>query len=334
VHEFSSADGVRLRLTRYRGGERGPVMLTHGLGVSSLIFTIDTIEPNLTEYLYARGFDVWLLDSRASIDLASASTQFTADEIANQDYPAAVAAVREVTASPTVQIVAHCFGSTTFAMAMLAGLQGVRAAVCSQVATHLLAPPVMEIKCGLHVPELLEVLGVPSLTAYVDDRATWHERLFDLAVGLWPDGGSQGCDSPVCRRITFMYGPLYQHDQLTPATHDALPEMFGVANVHALDHLARMVRTGHVCAADGTDAYLPNLDRLAIPIAFIHGSENRCFLPKSTELTYALLRERVGERLCRRHVIPGYGHIDCIFGRNAATDVYPLIVDHLSTADA
>ena len=31
----------------------------------------------------------------------------------------------------------------------------------------------------------------------------------------------------------------------------------------------------------------------------------------------------------RRHEIPGYGHIDCIFGKNAATDVFPLIVDHL-----
>ena len=28
-------------------------------------------------------------------------------------------------------------------------------------------------------------------------------------------------------------------------------------------------------------------------------------------------------------VIPGYGHIDCIFGKNAVKDVYPFIVEHL-----
>ena len=30
-----------------------------------------------------------------------------------------------------------------------------------------------------------------------------------------------------------------------------------------------------------------------------------------------------------RYVVPGYGHIDCIFGRNAVNDVYPKIVEHL-----
>ena len=30
-----------------------------------------------------------------------------------------------------------------------------------------------------------------------------------------------------------------------------------------------------------------------------------------------------------RHVIPEYGHIDCIFGKNAARDVYPYILRHL-----
>lgn len=31
----------------------------------------------------------------------------------------------------------------------------------------------------------------------------------------------------------------------------------------------------------------------------------------------------------RRHVIPDYGHIDCIFGKNAVKDVYPLILQQL-----
>ena len=45
----TTEDGKQLRLTRYRGGDRGPVVLTHGLGVSSLIFSIDTIATNLLE---------------------------------------------------------------------------------------------------------------------------------------------------------------------------------------------------------------------------------------------------------------------------------------------
>ncbi|MDQ3223269.1 MAG: GMC oxidoreductase, partial [Gemmatimonadota bacterium] len=69
IHPFTTDDGVTLRLTRYQGGSKGPVILSHGLGVSSRIFSIDTIETNLLEFLYAHGYDVWLLDFRASIEL-------------------------------------------------------------------------------------------------------------------------------------------------------------------------------------------------------------------------------------------------------------------------
>lgn len=42
-----------------------------------------------------------------------------------------------------------------------------------------------------------------------------------------------------------------------------------------------------------------------------------------------VLAQRNGSHLYRRHVVPGYGHIDCMFGKRAALDVYPLILEHL-----
>ncbi|HEV8377068.1 MAG TPA: alpha/beta fold hydrolase [Candidatus Polarisedimenticolia bacterium] len=328
VREVSTFDGVRLRLTRYRGGAKGPIILSHGLGVSSLIFSIDTIETNLLEYLFAHGFDVWLLDFRASIDLPAAATSFSGDDIASLDYPAAVEAVKQATGAASVQMVAHCFGSTTFVMAMLAGLQGVRSAVCSQIGPHIVPPKMTRLKTGLHMPSVLEALGVESLTAYADTHENWRERLLDQALKLVPIQAEERCQNPVCRRISFLYAPLYEHDQLNDATHSALHEMFGIANIRAFEHLAEMCRKRHVVAADGSEIYLPHLDRLAIPIAFIHGAENACFLPESTEITLETLREANGDLYCR-HVIPGYGHIDCIFGKDAARDVYPFILEHL-----
>lgn len=326
VYFFKTADGVQLRLTHYAGGSKGPVVLAHGLGVSSLIFAIDTVDTNLVEYLFENEFDVWLLDFRASIDLPSAASQFTADDVATKDYPAAVEKVRDLTGAGSVQVIAHCYGSTTFCMALCAGLKGVRSAVCSQIATHIVAPTANRIRTGLHLPEFLDQLGVRSLNAYVDTHADWLNRLYDRALGLYPVG--EHCNNPVCQRITFMYAPLYRHEQLNEGTHNTLHEMFGIANIHAFEGLALMTRKGHIAAADGAEAYLPNLKRMAIPIAFIHGEENECFLPMSTEITYDLLRQTNGN-LYSRSVIPGYGHIDCIFGRNAAKDVYPLILKHL-----
>jgi len=55
LHTFNALDDVPLLLTRYKGGTKGPVVLAHGLGVSSRIFSTDTIETNLTEYLVAHG---------------------------------------------------------------------------------------------------------------------------------------------------------------------------------------------------------------------------------------------------------------------------------------
>jgi cholesterol oxidase len=301
------------------------------LGVSSRIFSIDTIETNLLEYLYAHGYDVWLLDFRASIELPASAERFSADDVARYDYPAAVAKVREITTSPSVQVVVHCYGSTTFFMAMLAGLEGVRSAVSSQIATHMVCPPMTRLKSGLHLPALLDKLGVESLTAYTDSNANWSSQLYDRFLDVFPDDKEEECTSAVCHRITFMYSLLYEHAQLNSSTHDALHEMFGVANIRAMEHLALMVQAGGLRSADGQDVYLPHVDRLAIPITFIHGAENACFLPDSTAKTMKFLAQHNDSHLYRRHIVPDYGHIDCIFGKRAALDVYPLILEHLES---
>jgi cholesterol oxidase len=214
-------------------------------------------------------------------------------------------------------------------MAMLAGLTGVRSALVSQIGPHVVAPALTRMKSGLHTPELLRALGFDSLTAAASQRDDWAERLYDAALRLWPVPPGEQCTSATCRRISFLYAPLYEHDQLDAATHDALHEMFGIANVASFDHLALLVRRGQLVDAAGRDVYMPHFDRLRIPITFLHGAENACFLPESTERSLAALRAANGPAFYRRRLIPGYGHIDCIFGRDASRDVYPHVLEHL-----
>lgn len=330
VHPFVTTDGLELRLTRYAGGGKGPVVLCHGLGVSSGIFTLDTIETNLVEYLFACGYDIWLLDFRASIDLPASSARFDADVIAAIDYPEAVAEVRRLTGAASVQMVVHCFGSTVFFMSMLSGaLQGVRSAVASQATPHVQAAGLVRLKAALRVPALLAALGIDRLTAYTDDEAGWMDRAFNRSLALYPLASHERCTSATCRRISFMYSLLYKHGQLAPATHDTLNELFGVAGMTTFGHLARMVRAGHLVDARGRDVYMPHVARLAIPLRLVHGGENDCFPPAGSERTLAWLRAHNDPRLYSRVVIPGFGHIDCIFGSQAATRVYPHIVEHL-----
>lgn len=326
---FQTSDGVTLRLTRYRGGSKGPVMLSHGLGVSSLIFSIDTIEVNLLEYLYAHGYDVWLLDYRNSIALSAAALESSGDDVATRDYPAAVAKVLQLTGAPSLQAVVHCWGSTTFFMALLAGLEGVRSVVCSQIATEIRTPLATRLKTGLHLPSFLDSIGVESLTAAAQSREGLLAHIYDRSLSAYSELLTQRCNDATCHRITFLYAPLYEHDQLNQATHENLHEMFGIANIRSFVHLQKLTNTGHLVNFEGQDVYLPHLERLRLPICFIHGANNECFLPESTRLTYDTLRQKFGDGLYKRHVIPGYGHIDCIYGKNAVRDVYPLMLAHL-----
>lgn len=332
LHPFQTSDGKVLKLTRYRGGTKGPVVLTHGLGVSSLIFSIDTIETNLLESLVASGYDCWLLDYRASVDLPHARDLWTADDVATKDYPAAIAKVRAITGAATVQVLAHCFGATTFSMAMLAGLEGVRSAVISQISTDYVVPWFPQrILAYLRAPSFLDWLEIDAVDARATTADNLWERALDQALSLIvPVPVSERTHNATSNRITALYGRLYQIDQLNAATVAwGLAEMFGPANIDAFKQLALFARTGHVLDHDGNEVYLPHIDRMALPILFVHGAKNACFAPESTARTLERLSEANGRQLYERRVIPGYGHIDCIFGKTAARDVFPLIIAHL-----
>ena len=359
LHLFTTNDGVQLRLVRYRGGHKGPVVLSHAFGTSSLMYLLDTIETNVTEYLVAHGYDVWVLDYRASAGLPAAQKSFSIDDIALYDYPAAVQTVLKVTGAASVQVVAHCVGAMSLLMALCAGMQGVRSAVCSQLSAHPIVLPEIRFKAETHLPTILRAIKVDTMSPRQplgDQLSTWTQtshfdcirlwlsflkrngvqiesptrklnQFIDAALKLIPS--PEQCPSQVCQRILFIYGEPYKHDQLNTETHESIFEMFGVANMQTLKHMSQMVRAGRIVDAEGKNVYLPHFTRLAIPIAFIHGAENRQFLPETTRQTFQMLSEKNGKHLYSRYVIPRYGHLDCLIGKSAESDVFPLILDEL-----
>ena len=289
IHLVKTTDDKILKLTRYRGGHKGPVVLSHGLGVSSLIFSIDTIETNLLEYLIAAGYDCWMLDYRASIDLPYARELWTGDDVATKDYPAAVGKVRALTGAPTVQVLAHCFGATTFSMAMLAGLEGVRSAVISQISTDYIVPWFPQrLLAYMRAPALFELMGIDVIDARATTADNWRERALDKALQLIvPVPRKERTHDATSNRISALYGRLYQLDQLNNATvSSGLAEMFGEANIEAFRQLALFARRRHIVDRDGHDAYLPHAQRLALPITFIHGAEE-CVLQAGEHRAYA-----------------------------------------------
>ncbi|MEJ7766750.1 MAG: alpha/beta fold hydrolase [Chitinophagaceae bacterium] len=329
-YPVTTADNVQILLTRYNGGAKGPIMMAHPFNANRLTFSVDTIDTNLAEYFFANGFDVWLLDFRLSIFLNSSKGQHTLDEIAQYDHPAAVKMIQSVTGAATIDVLGHCVGSISLFMSLLQGLEGVRSMVSMQIASDFYPAPQVKWKAGLHVPQFLEALGIHSLTAYAEQHEDWENKLYDKFLTLYGDAVAGSCTNPVCHRMSFMFGPLFEHTNLNAATHTALIEMVGVANMTTYDQLTRMLRANKLLSAKGEDVYMPNYKRLAIPITFLHGEANQVFDPKSTLTTFTNLVNENGSHLYQRFLIPGYGHNDCLIGKNAINDVYPYMLQHFN----
>ena len=133
---------------------------------------MDTVETNLLEYLYEAGYDVWLLDFRFSIllpDGRGSSSLRRSGHAATTRRPSTPSL--RLTGRPSLQVVAHGVGSSTLTMALLSGLTGVRAAVCSQVSTHLELPLLSQAKAALRLTTLAEAAGITTMTADVSRRA-------------------------------------------------------------------------------------------------------------------------------------------------------------------
>jgi cholesterol oxidase len=328
-HEGSEVgDDAWLRLTRYEGGRRGPVLLAPGFGMSAMSFIGGTIGTNLTEHLVAKGYDVWLFDYRAGIDLPSSRTSFTLDDIATSDWPAAVGEVLRVTGAPSVQAVGHCVGSASLMMALASGsLTDVRSAVCMQFPLHPETSLLNQAKARLGVGSLLGRLGLDRVAPFTGGSIL--AKALDLGLRAVPMRSGERCDKPVCRWINAIYGCTHRHAQLNDATHDRIDNMFGVGNLSALDHMALMIRTRKVVAADGSDVYTSHPERLRLPVLLVQGDRNDIFRPEGSLRTLRWLQGANDPSLYERVVLPGYAHLDALIGRDAPTDVFPVVSGHL-----
>ncbi|NNE81522.1 MAG: alpha/beta fold hydrolase [Silicimonas sp.] len=344
--------GVFLKLTRFKGGTKGPVILANGFGTKASSFATPTVEENVVQTLYRGGYDVWLFDYRGSGDIEASLQPFDLDDVAQRDWPSAIDLVTDITGQEKVQVLVHCVGSMTLFMAVLAGEERVRSIISSQLSAHaitnwfkfaqadsrtagMLANGLPRKLWGLAEmlplgPDLTQVAktGLPN----VDPRSpsqTGCSQDFDHAVDgmLWkvPAFAPVPCYSPTCHRINFIFGPSYRHAQLNQETHNSIAHMFGPVSSTPFLHLARIFRTGHPVSADGETNYLDHPERLSMPIHFFAGGRNQEMLPEATLRTLTWLEtsnNRKGASPYTRKVYPDYGHMDCFIGKTAHLDIF------------
>jgi hypothetical protein len=334
VIPFTAGDGLQCNLINVRGPgspSKGPVLLVHGAGVRANIFRAPSGR-NLVEVLAGEGWDVWLENWRASIDIPH--NHWTLDQAAVHDHPRAVQEVCRATGHEQIKAVIHCQGSTSFMMSALAGLvPEVTTIVSNAVSVHPKVPLLANAKLRSLTPLTARALGYLN-PQWGRQGAPW---LIPKLVDFWIRATHHECDNPVCKWSSFVYGAgkptLWRHENLNAATHEWLSGEFADVPLTFFSQILRCVEKGRLLSVDG----LPELpaDFVAQPpktdarIAFLAGAKNACFVAESQRESHAWYEGFAGPRRATLHVFDEYGHLDVFMGARASRDIFPVIVSEL-----
>lgn len=332
VLPLTALDGTALTLVRVRGrhpATRDPVMLVHGAGVRAELFR-PPLPRTLIDALLDDGWDVWLLNWRASIDLEP--IPWTLDQAAAYDHPAAVRFVLEATGAQRLKAIVHCQGSTSFTMAAVSGLvPEVDTVITNSVSLHPVIPRFSTIKIGRVAPVVSRLL--PHVSPAWGDKP---DGLLSRAMVSFVRATHHECDNSVCRMVSFIYGTgwpaLWSHDNLDEVTHDWIRGEFGKCPMSFFAQMDRCSRAGHLVPVDDLPAlpssFVARAPQTDARFVFLAGEDNRCFLPESQQRSFDFFaKHRPGRDTLHR--ISGYGHLDVFFGREACRDTYPLILEEL-----
>ncbi|KAL9078109.1 MAG: hypothetical protein Q9157_002964 [Trypethelium eluteriae] len=335
-YTLETRDGVKVQLERYDGMSPGlgrskiegpPVLFlpgVTGVGAKHNLFALPYLRCNMVKYFTERGYRCYALTPRWGCEesVAKRSTVYDCrlDVVAALDFINALE-------SQKPYVVAHCQGSVCLGMGLLDGtirsdrILGISA---NSVFIHQTFAYWNSLKgrttALINIYEMLSGNFFPM----VGDNKLF-QRVLDALLRFYPVSRRRDlCASTACHRTSFGFGLLCNHENLNAHTHDNIHHFFAGTHTNLLKHVVRMGARGW-CLSNDLQPLLtpPNLQRLkSLPILFISGTDNEVFDPESTLRDYEMLRRQFGEQHYRRFLVEGYGHLDPIVGKDAASDVY------------
>jgi hypothetical protein len=333
THEFTAGDGRILNLKHLAPEDqtvKEPVLMIGGTGTRANLFNPPT--HNLLKVLSSKGFDLWALNWRSSIDLPAA--KYTLDDAAVLDMPKAVQAVRDRTGADTIKAIIHCQGSCAFMMAITAGLiSNVSLVISNSAALH----PVMPWQARLKLPIAVAFLNKEKMSGINPQWGLYAPRLLPKILRWYVEATHDECDNPVCKQCSFMYGygfpTLWRHENLNDATHEWIKGEFGQVPMSYYGQIADSSAAGELVSMGKYPRQLPPLFTAAPPktdarFVFMTGDMNQTFLPIGMGRTFEYFeRHQPGRHTFQKFA--GYGHLDVFLGEHSDLDVFPFIVDEL-----
>jgi len=367
---FTTSDEIDLQI-RHAAAPRDKakgrhVVLIHGASAASATFLVPN-EASLARTLCEEGFDVWLLDWRGSHlvsdkylrrrrpgcldvqppDAKKYTQRFWIDRVAEIDFPQALTKIRQLAGAESLDVVAHCLGSGAFAQSIAGGhLQELRLA--HVVFTTLGLFYEVTFDNAMKAKDfVLERIAADGYDYIAPDQTPWPDAL-EKDFGLWRKMLSPGCaplpDIDLCRRLCFMYGIPYFHEELNKELHDpaALRMQFGPIPIEMYIQAGQNVRRRWAAPygeSGDCQKYIDDGARKFFEgkqITLITGTRNTLWHRDSIDRMYEWLRR--GGRVrgpqtpegpagsVEKIIFRGFGHQDLLWGKRAPQIVFPQIV--------
>jgi pimeloyl-ACP methyl ester carboxylesterase len=341
THWCTTGDKLGISLLRFcRKPSKDVVVIIHGLTTSSDMF-IQPEHTNLVSYLLDNGFtDVWTLDFRMSNRHAYnlIPSDWSMDDCALYDHPAAIAKIREVAGKDVaIHVICHCLGSMSFVMSLFGQtVDGIRSCIANSVALTPHVPTWSRIK-GAVFPFFMErILQQPYVSPrWNDDPRLTIGKVLSKCVSLF----HHECDVPACHMLSLMWGTgwpaLYFHENLDEITHRRGGDLYGAVGLNYHKHVIKMLKGGEAIKmkpddkryAALPDDYFANARAVETPVMFMTGDTNRVFTDSNIRC-----HKRLEEIVPGRHqlaIFPRYGHQDVFMGKNVHRDIFPRLLAFL-----
>ncbi len=318
----TTEDGWRIGVSRYRAAPtqdapgstqsghryKEPILLVHGIASNGLNFDL-TDRLSLAMHLSRAGYDTWVVDLRGrghSVRprlFSGLRYEWSFDEYAERDLPAAVREVLRASGAEKVHLVGFSMG----ALACYAYLSG--------------------SKRDLPVASLVSLAGPTSfkrldkfLSARLIRSLRWLRHRWLMRV-LAPGSGYLH-PSP----LQLIYNP-----ENTDGATQRRAMVNAVANFarNELLQYADWIRHDAFRSIDQRRDYRAELGRIDVPTLFIAGARDPLAAPDTIKETFDAFTGVTDKefRICSRaqgmHV--NYGHFDLLLGREAPEEIYPVV---------
>lgn len=344
--QSKDGEAVYVRLSRYRGtglNNKLPVAMIHGYSANGTAFAHPAVDPNLASYFWHQGHDIWIIDLRTSSGMPSATQPWSFEDTALSDIPAAFAYIHRETGQK-INVLAHCMGAAMFSMAILKSPDAddpyfkertelpdwINCVSFSQVGPRVNFSPENIFRTYLfhYVRQYLPLdnytfrpEGELGLFDMLLDRllATlpYPEEEFDLENPPWKPW-QRTSFVQTRHRMNALYGRDFSLKNVDRKVLNHIDDLVGPLSIDTIAQAIHFSRWHTITTKEGNNDYVSRQNfakRWRFPTFSVHGEENGL----SDVSTVNIMARALSDAGCHYEsfVYPGYGHQDCLIGRDA-----------------